>query len=285
MLIDDNTLLLEYKSKNNPGVLDNKNNYKSGQRKLLAMEIKFLTKYGHLSDTVLYVGSAPGHHLLDLIGCFPSIKKWIFYDPSYTNIGKKNNIDIEIHKTMFTTEHSKKYKDKKILFISDIRSYESQDMGGKIPVEKANATIERDMKVQKEWVEAGNFIMSSLKFRLSWDNDENTNYFDGELYTQPWTGEYSPELRLFTDGKKYKIYNNKKIDNQMYWYNRVKRLEESSLLKSRRYTQCDYDQLLEYEIVKDYLLKKDKNIERMLDIQILMFINSICMKYKQKYRS
>ena len=62
MLIDEDTPSLKYESKNKPGIRTNKYNYKSGQRKLFVTEIQFLTKYSHLSDSVLYVGSAPGHH-------------------------------------------------------------------------------------------------------------------------------------------------------------------------------------------------------------------------------
>ena len=39
MLITDNTPQIPYQEKREPGVLHNKNNYKSGQRKLIIIEI------------------------------------------------------------------------------------------------------------------------------------------------------------------------------------------------------------------------------------------------------
>jgi hypothetical protein len=37
-----------------------------GQRKLLLGEVAFLNKYGHLASLVIYVGAAPGKHVLYL---------------------------------------------------------------------------------------------------------------------------------------------------------------------------------------------------------------------------
>jgi hypothetical protein len=45
-----------------------------GQRKLLLTEIEFLTRYGHLSDTVIYAGAAPGTHTAVLAALFPKHK-------------------------------------------------------------------------------------------------------------------------------------------------------------------------------------------------------------------
>ena len=282
MLITETIPEIVYTSKNKPGIRDNINNYKSGQRKLLITEIQFLTLYSHLSTTVVYVGSAPGHHLNILIGLFPNIKKWIFFDPSETRV--KEGVDIEVHKRKFTIEDAIAYCDHKPLFISDIRGYETQNMG-KVPIDYADSTIQADMDLQKEWVNKGQFVMSSLKFRLPWKSGIYTKYFGGLLYTTPWLGEYSPELRLFTTGKTYKQYEHKKIDNQMYWYNTVKRREIFQELKDKNYLQVDYDQLLECQIVRDYLQQIQKKNESSLDSLTYLFINLNCLRFKPTYRS
>ena len=276
MIITDNIPEIKYQAKNQPGVKHNKSNYKSGQRKLLVTEIEFLTVYGHLSDTVLYIGSAPGYHLDILINSFPNIKKWIFYDIGETKIKYINRDNIEIHKEYFTCDLAKEYKDIKPLFISDIRRYHL--LSGKHSVKEADRIIVEDMQLQKELVENGNFIMSSLKFRLPWEwETDTTRYFDGELHTTPWLGEYSPELRLFTDGKTYREYSHSKIDNQMYWYNTVKRREDSQEMKDLKYKQYDYDQVLEYNIIKKYIKEPNEG-------SIFVFINMNCVKFKEKYR-
>ena len=268
MKILDDTPMLEYIPKNRPGERDNPNNYKSGQRKLLISEMEFLTKYSHLSDTLIYAGSSPGHHIDIIIRSFPNIKRWILYDPYETVLTPQNNI--EIYKKCFSIDIAKQYKDLNALFISDIRSYDRSI--SKPDIKFADLIIQSDMELQKEWVENGNFVMSSLKFRLPWNLGTSTKYFDGDLHTQSWTGEYSPELRLFTDGKLYKIYNHKKIDNQMYWYNTVKRSKEN------------YDRLHEYEVIQEYM-KQIKKVKEGLDRSIDFFINVYCERFKSKYRN
>ena len=278
MLLSDDSPSMEYQPKNNPGNLDNKNNYKSGQRKLLVSEIQFLTKYGHLSDTVIYIGSAPGYHLNILIESFKNIKKWIFFDPYYTIINKTENI--QINRQLFDKETANKYKSLNALLICDIRSYNKSI---KQPIDLSDKTIIKDMQLQKEIVQNGNFIMCSLKFRLPWNLGTSTYYFDGELYTQSWTGEYSPELRLFTDGKTYKYYNHKKIDNQMYYYNKITRLLSFEILK--KYEKNDYDQMNEYKIIYDYMKKILNNKDEIIEENIYNFITNKCEIFKAVYRN
>jgi len=278
MIIKDDTKELQYQPKNNPGIRENKYNYKSGQRKLLVTEIEFLTLYGHLSDTVLYIGSAPGHHLDTLIDCFPNIKKWIFYDPSDTVC--KNSMKVEKHKKFFTPKIALEFNGKNVLFISDIRGFTKSC---KQDIKVADNTIINDMETQKLMVKNSNFVMSSLKFRLPWEaNSDITEYFDGDLHTTPWLGEFSPELRLFTDGKLYKNYSNKKIDNQLYWYNCEQRRQLYPELKSN-YIEHDYDQLEECRIVKNYLKQKLGDTPD-LDEKVQSFIKTKCSIYKPTYR-
>lgn len=52
-----------------------------GQRKLLMVEIYFLTTYGHLSKNVIYAGAAPGMHIAFLSHLFKD-HKFYLYDPS-----------------------------------------------------------------------------------------------------------------------------------------------------------------------------------------------------------
>ena len=239
----------EYVAKNNPGVRDCDYIHKCGQRKLLISEIDFLTKYSNLSETVVYIGAAPGNHINLLISLFPEIKCWILYDPLAIRVFHPK---VQIHNTLMTIEEAEKYDGKNCLLISDIRSYERNQ--GKVPPDVANKTIIKDMKLQKEIVRAGGFIMSSLKFRLPWDNGD-TLYYKGKLYTTPWLGEYSPELRLYTDGQSIHTYHNKAIDNQMYYYNTVNRRCKYQNIFENHHMEHDYlDQLLELNIVENYLI-------------------------------
>ena len=235
--ITDTSLEREYKAKNNPGVRAYSNSHKNGQRKLWIMELLFLKNYGHLSDTIIYAGASPGFHLERLIPLYPN-HKWILYDPVEVRFDREanniNNVDIIIKQKYFTTEEAIKYKDKQCLFISDIRSLNQSD-GAYTEVKKANKIISEDMILQRKCVEYGGFIASSLKFRLPW-SEGITEYLDGTLYVQPWTGEFSPELRLFMSStptnipicrQAYKKYNHLKLDNQMYYHNTITRRQNN----------------------------------------------------------
>ena len=277
-IITDNSPEEKYIPKNKPGIHDSNFIHKSGQRKLLISEISFLTRNAHLSDTIVYAGAAPGTHLMTLIKLFPMIKKWILYDPRPIKIVNDNkDLDIRIINTLFTVEEAMKYNNDNVLFISDIRSYDSKQ--GKVPIAIANKTIKRDMKLQKELVESGNFIMSLLKFRLPWESGI-TEYFDGNLHLTPWLGEYSPELRLVTDGKSYKSYDNDKLDNQMYYYNSVTRRQNHDMMKDFGLDHTYQDQVLELCIIKDYLhLIKNINYENIEEAAI-EFIKKNCNTIK-----
>ena len=217
LTLTDSSPSMPYQPKNTPGKKLFEDHIKDGQRKLFIMELLFLKKYGHLSDTIVYAGAAPGLHIPDLIDRFPT-HKWILYDPENIPFRHKN---ITVKKEFFTTETARLYKGKKYLFISDIRSLDPKK-GLKTNIKVANEAVVRDMEQQKEWVKVGRFIMSSLKFRMPWTDGTTTN-LKGKLYYQPWTGEFSPELRLFTNGRDVKTYNHKKIDDQMYYHNYVRR--------------------------------------------------------------
>ena len=280
MIIDINTPQKTYEPKNKHGIIFNKKNYKSGQRKLFIMEIMFLTKYSHLSDVVIYAGSAPGHHLGYLIDLFPNITKFYLYDPIETKINSsKFDNKVKICKKYFDVAEALKFKDMNCLFISDIRSFDPES-GKHTDIPKADKVIIEDMNLQKQIVEAGNFAMCSLKFRLPWSYELNLEYFDGDLQTQPFTGENSPELRLFTDGKTLTTYNSKRIDDQMFWYNTVKRLEEYGEMKEKGYKNFDSDHHIEYLTVKEYFKKQEIEDEEVIS----NFIHQKCAKFREKYR-
>jgi hypothetical protein len=210
------------------------------------MEILFLTKYGHMSDTIVYVGASPGQHILQLKILFPK-HKWILIDPRPISI-KIRNDDIFLQKCM-TTTMAEQFKHKKYLLISDVRSCSMDGELYGMPLNDSDTLVQNDMDNQLDWVQAGKFVMSSLKFRLPWDN-KFTHYLDGELHCQPWIGEFSTETRLFTTGSTMRFYSNKKYEDQCYYYNYVVRTHVRPPLALHVKT---HDQMLEYSIATEYL--------------------------------
>lgn len=71
-----------------------------GQMKLLLGEIEFLTPYMHIQNLcVVYVGSAPGHHLKVLVDLMPETWTWELYDDRPCEVFCENHIgDIILEK-------------------------------------------------------------------------------------------------------------------------------------------------------------------------------------------
>lgn len=234
----------QYVAKNKPGIKAYADHIKDGQRKLFIMELLFLKKYGNLSKTIVYAGASPGYHLNRLIVLYPE-HTWILYDPVDIKVEVLENTTVIIKHQYFTVEDAMKYQSDACLFISDIRSLNPR-AGLRTEISKANKAVVDDMELQKKCIEAGKFVASSLKFRLPWKPEGvttiewskvYTEYFDGELWAQPWTGEFSPELRLFVNNSPenipvygqaniYKKYYHKKIDDQMYYFNTITRRQD-----------------------------------------------------------
>lgn len=122
---------------------------KLGQRKLFFNELEFYNKCCHKLKnekkiTVIYAGAAAGIHSTLLAELFPKWK-FHFYDmnPFSEDLKKYNNI--HLYHQYFTNEDALYFAsqntDTFTIFLSDIRSGSDED------------SVERDMEMQREWVE------------------------------------------------------------------------------------------------------------------------------------
>lgn len=234
-----------------------------GQRKLLLSEIEFLTKYGHLSNVIVYAGAAPGTHIPLLCMMFPS-HTFHLYDPApfgynVTNYTSDNNT-VNIYNEFFTREIAEFWSGQNVLFISDIRTGDSQRM----TFEHLENKISEDMQFQLEWCTLMLPIVSSLKMRLTWDhNIKTTEYFDGELYFQCWAPNRSTELKLITTQKQVKeymrgevkVYNNLEYEERCYYHNTVRRIALFPHKKINTFDGIDhcYDCTRELGILEEYV--------------------------------
>lgn len=224
-----------------------------GQRKLFMTELYFLAMYGHLSDTVLYVGSAPGNHLNILFPLFPN-HTFILYDSRPFSL--KETSKCIIRQKYFTDEECAQFSGKNILFISDIRreAFEEQ-------------LIVEDMEMQKRWMYSMNPIMSMFKFRMPFSTGEickesvslgkecKLEYLSGDLLLQPWAPQFSTEMRLIVPRTSKIIeYDLSEVDDKMYYFNYHVR---NTLIhfKDRKYT---WDYMQECAIIRLFKLKYPK---------------------------
>lgn len=213
-----------------------------GQRKLFLTELYFLTKYGHLSNIVVYAGAAPGQSKKYLSELFPN-HIFYLYDPADFKV--KASETRKLFNQYFTNDTAKEWRGKNVLFITDIRS---SNIESAKTVYEHSTIVEENMKWQEEWINIMQPAMSMIKFRLPW-TDGTTKYFDGEIMIQPWAPLRSTETRLITDAKSYRNWDNREYERKCAWHNEIQR--------NRRYKTIDncrelWDVAAEVELFKYY---------------------------------
>lgn len=212
-----------------------------GRVKLFYSELELFTlisQYTSLAECVcVYVGSAPGSHLLILLELFPDLT-YILYDPRDVDKRLQDNKRVIIRTGKYfsdeTIDEVLKYaKDKKIIFISDIRRTADDH------------EVMKDMVDQQRWAIKLNSDFIQLKFRFPFFNkhqieflrynDENdyqkkyhvtnipkdiTNcmfYLNGTIYLQVFSKFKSAETRLFVAKNKY-VNKTEKSDYSFTYY-------------------------------------------------------------------
>lgn len=243
-----------------------------GQRKLLLAEIEFITKYGHMSDHIVYAGASPGTHIQELLKMYPHT--FDLYDPREITWKHPR---MTAHREFFTDEVAKKYAGKRVLFISDIRTDEDKDDGW-------DDEIIGNMDDQQTWCDIMRPAMASLKFRLSWVN-KTQKYYAGTIYIQPWAPKTSTETRLFTDCSTRIDWDCHKYEEQIYTHNAIARLQpypevEKYLNQSNTPPGMDscYDCCSETYILEQYLestFYPDSEMKHKKVDSVLKFMNRI----------
>jgi len=248
-----------------------------GQRKLMLSEMQLLNKYYKLYPidsviTIISVGSAGGHHLIQLNNMYPKIK-WILIDPAPFDKRLLNRPETyRIINKLFTDDMcdqlKKELKDKNFLFISDIRRDEKDFEAGVI----------RDMQLQYDWVKKLLPLFSLLKFRMNYKmkKEDTLSYLNGDLLYGIWAPPISGETRLLVKqddiNKEDKIYNFNDYEEIMFYHNKNERTNCFAKYKNKTkyknfienknnlYCEC-FDCLQELNILFEYskLFKKDFN--------------------------
>jgi len=262
------------------------NNIHIGQRKLLLSEIQLLTKYyeSNKKDPVLlYVGAAPGTHLILLSIMFPKVFFVLYDGASFDPILKQfpNIYDIHEGKEGFVTtklinDIKPKFKNMNLLFVSDIRLGDDDQT-------KFEHGVTRDMQLQEEWMDILKPKMSLLKFRMSYNmtHGEKLKYTKGEILYGIWPKPLSGETRLLVNqedvGNKID-YDFKNYEEVMFFHNKYERsycyqydnneipkvIRDLINSKNNSYCPC-FDCLSELQILDKYA--------RLMDINLLFVVN------------
>ena len=178
-----------------------------GQLKLFATELLFLVNYyDNRVDEVIYIGAAPGEHMVVLADLFPSISFYL-YDKSPFDPRLNDKRNITIYPRYFSALDMEEWKDKQCLMICDIRTVTYDSTKTKLDDMKANEDmVWNDMMLQQRWVETIKPVYALLKFRLPYaepfelEKGRTREYLDGVVYTQAFCKASSSETRLCVNG-------------------------------------------------------------------------------------
>jgi hypothetical protein len=257
---------MEYRSDRSVGINDKiiLEMMHHGQRKLLLSEIEFLTNYDNRwkktdkNRIVVYVGAAPGFHTPYLVKLFPNIT-WHLYDKTQFAPKLKELSNVTLHQKYFDNQEAKKYINKNVFLISDIRNLEIRHAKestsiNKSDINKSDNIVYGDMQFQMDWFKIINPSAAMFKFRLPWTPGKTT-YLDGDIYYQVWAGKHSTETRLIPNNK-MKTYDNTNYEQRMFYFNRIPRRTYYNH-DVGCYDHC-YDCRSEIEILKRYLILMNK---------------------------
>lgn len=269
-----------FKTKYNPSYKEI-HNVHIGQRKLLLSEIQLLTKYyeeNKKDPVLLYVGAAPGTHLVLLSFMFPKVSFVLYDGAKFDQELKKYPEIFEIHEGndgFVTTELINNIKHKfvntNLLFVSDIRLGDDDKT-------KFEHGVSRDMQLQEEWMDILKPKMSLLKFRMSYNmnHGDKLTYTKGDILYGIWPKPLSGETRLLVRqedvGNKIK-YDFKDYEEVMFFHNKYERsycyqydnnetpkvIRDFISSKKNPYCPC-FDCLSELQILDKYARLMDKNL-------------------------
>lgn len=187
-----------------------KNSVHSGQLKLMMSEIFFLNRFWDAEEvpnpTVVYVGAAPGYHIVFLSQLFPQMT-FHLYDPRPFRI--RPSEQIILHRQLFEAADARRWSGRNdVYLISDIRSsnYQSTKYNPTLPEEqlaelrgKNEQIIISNMQQQDEWYTTMKPRWASFKFRLPHPSPtlKTFNYLYGHVFLQPWGPIAGFETRIF----------------------------------------------------------------------------------------
>ena len=189
-----------------------------------------------------------------------------FYDTNAFSEDLKEYSNIHTYTQYFENTDAERWATSgaPFIFLSDIRTAETDE------------SISFDMTLQRGWVEilsrSKYFRGAMLKFRLPWRAGQ-TDYFDGEIYTQPRIGPTSTETRLWVQpGAKIVSWDHNEYADRCFFFQRHQRvafhqIQNFDQIRVPGLDHC-HDCWSEIEIVRKFLGVDDpaKITECMLEI-------------------
>lgn len=272
--------------------------------RLFSAELNFLNlKYNPTKDKksiCIYIGSSSGNHIPKLISFYPELE-YHCYDPiepshQLKSFAEKSNFaKVLIFQKFFTEEDIIQYQniDADIYVITD---FENHNIKSDLEIKKAPNSLElrkekesflsEDMELQMKWMKLLKPKEACLKFRLPhyYENVSTVDtfsYFQGIVYRTIFSSLKTSECRLFvSDFESTTLWNFKRFDEQMYYYNDVTReklvVNPITNSESPFYIYGNtFDQMVFFWILKDYFITRSHvNVKSAELISLYNFIIS-----------
>lgn len=191
-------------------------------RKLILQEIEFLRLHAQPGMLVVYAGAAPGSHIPQLSRMFPSVN-FLLIDSQPFRMEKSERVEIWPIPNPFSDETLELVANlpQQKLFISDIRM--APTASGERT--EGDAYVMEDLRRQEEWHQRLGPVASLLKFRLPWE-EGTTTYLAGDVYFSAFAPQTTTETRMIVKhGAGTKIFDNRQYEEQMFYFNRVTRVQ------------------------------------------------------------
>jgi hypothetical protein len=163
---------------------------------------------------------------------FPNLK-FDLYDPNNFDNVLRRNKNINIYQQFFTNKEAEKYKNKNVIFISDIRTVSSEVNKRKEDVDVMEETM-KNQESQKQYIQIMNPYYSMLKFKCPYPEEGKSKYYKylkGIVYKQVWAPLTSAETRLIISQKDNYTeidYDIIKHERQLAYFNLSRQIDFSN---------------------------------------------------------
>ena len=233
-----------------------------GYRKHFFNKLNCITKVLTRAPTTCIIASAiPNFYLPILKLLFPNITWHIYYSlmsPKY-ELFMTEHPDVKFYLKNISPEDAIEWKNKCDIFIGDF-------------------TYANHLSIKKKIIETMRPKAAIISFQI----DEDIEYFDGELCTQVRGRAFSRECRLIITDFQLKLYSAKHIEDAMYTHN-IRRVWETIDMDNKYCAIQGFDRCLdcatEIEIIGAYI---NKFGGQYTDIEIMNMLGDLQSIYKQK---
>lgn len=239
------------------------------QLKNLIVELQFLNAHwsdiSHPSPKLVYVGAAPGGHIVTLASMYPWFTFYLYdSEPFDSRLEKMSNV--KLYQRFFNDDDIQYWKTRSndLFMIFDIRHSKYRK---ELPDEEKNQYLVEDLEFQKKCVTTIFPIKSLLKVRFpSQSHSSHYEYLDGMAYRHAFSDKQAQDFSLVPhDHVTMRFWNPEIMSAAMTHHNYIIRqsmflttnwdLPDKRFISKELGVKTNYDGMLLFYTICDYLQK------------------------------